>query len=528
MSGRTVIVNVDDSTELRYAKTRILQKAGYEVVEAATGGEALRLVRDLIPHLVLCDVQLPDMSGIEVCRRIKHDPITGSIPVIQISATFVAESDEKEGLKGGADIYLTEPLEPKELETVVSVLLKLRRTEAEALETERAARAQAEEATRLKDEFLANLSHELRTPMNIIIGWAHLLRAGPLNEQQKLRAAEAIERAARSQAQLIEDLLDVSRIVTGKFRLRMQDADIGSILRLAVESLRLVAHAKSVVLTVAQSGTAPIVRGDADRLQQVFWNLISNALKFTSAGGCVDAQLEQTETQVLIRITDTGIGIAREFLPYVFDRFRQADSTSTRQHTGMGLGLAIVRHVVELHGGKVQADSAGENCGSTFTVTLPLRTNEMSAGADDANDGLEEDSIETVAAGTRVLLIEDDPDAREVAVAGLERAGFELRSAGSAREALSILDSWKPDVVVSDIGMPGMDGYEFIRELRSRAPDRGGHIAALALTAFARLEDVARARANGYDGHVSKPVNPQDLATAIVDLRRRMGSLDHL
>jgi signal transduction histidine kinase len=520
MSPRTLIVNVDDSPQLRYAKTRILQRAGYEVIEAGTGGEALKIVRDTLPQLVLCDVALPDMNGVDVCRRIKSDPVTGAIPVIQISATFVTEQDEKEGLEGGADIYLTEPLQPKELETVVNVLLRLRRTEAEALDKERAARAQAEEATRLKDEFLANLSHELRTPMNIIIGWAHLLRAGPLSEQQKLRAAESIERAARSQAQLIEDLLDVSRIVTGKFRLKMQDVDIGAVLRMAVESLRLVAHAKQVVLTLAQPATPTVVRGDADRLQQVFWNLLSNAVKFTSAGGCVDAQLEQTSDHVQIRITDTGIGIAPEFLPFVFDRFRQADSTSTRQHTGMGLGLAIVRHVIELHGGQVQADSAGENRGSTFTVTLPIRA--MNQSDNPGNAGAEEES-EPDAAGTRVLLIEDDPDAREVAAAGLERAGFEIRSAGSAREALTILEGWKPDVVVSDIGMPGMDGYEFIRELRSRAPERGGHLAALALTAFARLEDVARARANGYDGHISKPVNPKELATTIVELRRRFG-----
>ena len=520
MTPRTLIVNVDDSPQLRYAKTRILQRAGYEVIEAGTGGEALRIVRDQMPQLVLCDVALPDMNGVDVCRRIKSDPVTGSIPVIQISATFVTEQDEKDGLKGGADIYLTEPLEPKELETVVNVLLRLRRTEAEALEKERAARAQAEEATRLKDEFLANLSHELRTPMNIIIGWAHLLRAGPLSEQQKLRAAESIERAARSQAQLIEDLLDVSRIVTGKFRLKMQDVDVGSLLRMAVESLRLVAHAKQVVLTHAQPATPVVVRGDADRLQQVFWNLLSNAVKFTPAGGCVDAQLEQAGDYLQIKIVDTGIGIAREFLPYVFDRFRQADSTSTRQHAGMGLGLAIVRHVIELHGGKVQADSPGENLGATFTVTLPMKD---AVPAGNSENGSARDEAEPDAAGTRVLLIEDDPDAREVVVAGLERAGFEMRSAGSAREALAILEVWKADVVVSDIGMPGMDGYEFIRELRSRAPERGGHVAALALTAFARLEDVARARANGYDGHISKPVNPKELAMTIVELRQRIG-----
>ena len=303
-------------------------------------------------------------------------PPPASIPVIQISATFVTEQDEQEGLKGGADIYLTEPLEPKELETVVSVLLRLRRTEAEALDKERAARAQAEEATRLKDEFLANLSHELRTPMNIIIGWAHLLRAGPLNEQQKLRAAEAIERAARSQAQLIEDLLDVSRIVTGKFRLKMQDVDIGSVLRMAVESLRLVAHGKQIVVDARPAeARRPWCGATPDRLQQVFWNLLSNAVKFTPAGGCVDAAARADRRPCRGSGSSTPASASRaSSCRYVFDRFRQADSTSTRQHTGMGLGLAIVRHVVELHGGKVQADSAGENLGSTFTVTLPMKS----------------------------------------------------------------------------------------------------------------------------------------------------------
>jgi len=524
MTSRPLIVNVDDTAEQRYLKSRILRSAGYEVVEGTTGAEALRLVRELLPQLVVCDVKLPDMSGVDVCRRIKHDPLTGSIPVVQISATFIAEKDAEEALKGGADIYLTEPLEPRELETVVSVLLRLRRTEAEALEKERTARAQAEEATRLKDEFLANLSHELRTPMNIIIGWAHLLRAGPLNDEQKLRAAEAIERAARSQAQLIEDLLDVSRIVTGKFRLRMQDLDVAVVLRSAVESLRPVAQAKGVLLTVSQPESVATVRGDPDRLQQVFWNLLSNAVKFTPANGCVDVELQQTDGAVRIRVTDTGIGIAPQFLPYVFDRFRQADSTSTRAHAGMGLGLAIVRHVIELHGGSVNADSQGENAGSTFTVTLPTRAS-LPEQQEEATASSGSDTA--LGIGTRVLLIEDDPDAREVIAAGLERTGFELRPAGSAREALSMLDHWHPDVIVSDIGMPGMDGYEFIRELRTRTPDRSGHVAALALTAFARLEDVALARASGYDGHLSKPVNPRELAEAILELRRRRGYVRH-
>jgi signal transduction histidine kinase len=374
---RALIINCDDSADTRYTKTRVLRRAGYEVIECGTGAEALQKTRELMPQLVLLDVLLPDMSGLDVCRRIKEDVVTGTIPVIQISATFLTQDHAREALEQGADIYLTEPLEPRELETVVSVLLRLAHTEAglrEALARERAARAQAEEATQLKDEFLANLSHELRTPMNIIIGWADLLRTTPLDEAQKQRAVEAIERAARSQAQLIEDLLDVSRIVTGKFRLVMQDMDVGRVLWLASESLRLVAQSKQITLNLARDDMDARINGDPDRLQQVFWNLLSNAVKFTPAGGRVDVHLKTSTEHVSITVADSGVGIDPDFLPFVFDRFRQADSTSTRQHSGMGLGLAIVRHVVELHGGSVRADSAGEDQGATFTVTLPRIT----------------------------------------------------------------------------------------------------------------------------------------------------------
>jgi PAS domain S-box-containing protein len=645
MRSSIKILNVDDTGALRYGKTRVLRAAGYEVVEAETGTVALKLARELLPDLVLMDVNLPDMSGIDACRAIKNDPATRTIPVIQISATFVTENDQQNGLKGGADIYLTEPLEPKVLETVVRVLLQLRRTEAglkateerwqrlvesnvvgvvvvedsniveandmfqsmigctdedirdrkltltsitppdqwdlmesavaeildrgscapfekdylrkdgsrtsavvgavlidkqrkrwmtlvldvsvqkrieaereQAFERERIARAQAEEATRLKDDFLANLSHELRTPMNIIIGWAHLLRNGALSDEQKVRAAEAIERAARSQAQLIEDLLDVSRIVTGKFRMEMQDVKLGSILKSAVDSLRLVASTKQILVTLTQEGPETVIRGDPDRLQQVFWNLLSNAVKFTLANGCIDVRMHSSESEVIVTVTDTGVGISSDFLPHVFDRFRQADSTSTRQHTGMGLGLAIVRHVVELHGGTVRAESAGENTGSSFIVTLPLPT------ASDTRiqalpSTLTTESPLAPSRQWRVLLVEDDADAREVTVAGLEKAGFELRAVATAREALNLLDEWVPDVIVSDIGMPGVDGYEFMRMLRARPPERGGRVAALALTAFARLEDAVRARANGYQGHLAKPVSPEDLAAAVAKLQ---------
>ncbi|MBV9912047.1 MAG: response regulator, partial [Sinobacteraceae bacterium] len=392
----------------------------------------------------------------------------------------------------------------------------------EALHREQLARQQAEEATRLKDEFLANLSHELRTPMNIIIGWAHLLRNGPLSEEQKNRATEAIERAARSQAQLIEDLLDVSRIVTGKFRLHMQDVKLGVVVKSAVDNLRLVASAKQITVNLSQEAVAQ-VRGDPDRLQQVFWNLLTNAVKFTPAEGCVDVRLYVEGSQVLVSVTDNGVGIASDFLPHVFDRFRQADSTSTRQHTGMGLGLAIVRHVVELHGGAVRADSAGENAGSTFTVSLPLAA-ERALGPGDWHDA----SRVSAAAGPagrpakawRVLLVDDDEDGREMTVAGLQRAGFELRAVSTGAEALALLDHWLPDVIVSDIGMPGMNGYDFMRALRSRPADRGGRVPALALTGFARLEDAVQARDSGFQGHLAKPISSEDLAAAVARLQQ--------
>jgi signal transduction histidine kinase len=524
-SRQVLIINCDDTVETRYTKTRVLRQAGYEVMECSTGQDALQKTRELMPDLVLLDVQLPDMSGLDVCRRIKEDAVTGIIPVIQISATFVTKDHAQEALKYGADIYLTEPLEPKELETVASVLLRLARTEAglrEALARERAARAQAEEATQIKDQFLANLSHELRTPMNIIIGWSHLLRTGPLDDSQRQRATEAIERAARSQAQLIEDLLDVSRIVAGKFRLVKQEVDAGRILQLAVDSLKLVAQAKQLTIVLTREGDDARVSGDPDRLQQVFWNLLSNAVKFTPSGGRVDARLATSATQVSIEVTDTGVGIDSEFLPFVFERFRQADSTSTRAHAGIGLGLAIVRHVIELHGGTVRADSAGEGRGATFTVTLPRLDQ---AGQPGVNEGGTPPAANDAAGFShppiRVLLVEDDPDAREVTAAGLTKTGFEVHAVSGAVKALELLDVWLPDVVVSDIGMPGVDGYEFVRLLRARPPDRGGKVAALALTAFAGIGDAARAHASGYQEHLSKPISPDALAQAIVALKQR-------
>jgi len=369
------ILNVDATTPAGAARSRTLTQAGYTIAEARTGAEALRLVHELMPQLVICDVTLSDMSGTDACRQIKADPLTRGIPVLHTSATCVSANNAQVTAASGAEIYLTEPVEPLELTTVVRVLLRLHHIEREALEREaafqreQAARKQAEDATRLKDEFFANVSHELRTPMNAIIGWAHLLRTGRLDDTQRPRALESIDRGARTQARLIEDLLDVSRIVSGKLVLERQPVNLAAVVAAAVESQRAAAQEKGLTL---QTGAAPpnfTVLGDLARLQQVMQSLLSNAVKFTPSGGRIVLTLACIGAETCVSVADTGEGIVAERLPYLFDRFRQTDVT--RAHGGLGLGLAIARHVVELHGGAIRAASEGAGRGATFTVTLP-------------------------------------------------------------------------------------------------------------------------------------------------------------
>jgi signal transduction histidine kinase/CheY-like chemotaxis protein len=387
-----------------------------------------------------------------------------------------------------------------------------------AYEREHAARTQAEEATRLKDEFLANVSHELRTPMNAIIGWTHLLRSGRLDDSQRQRALESIDRGARSQAKLIEDLLDVSRIVSGKLSLTLQPVDLGAVVEAAMESQRPAAQAKGLQLEKAPTPTQFVVMGDAGRLQQVFLNILSNAVKFTPPGGRIDVRLATKNGSAEVAIADTGEGIASDFLPYVFDRFRQADGTSTRSHMGLGLGLAIVRHVLELHGGDVRVASPGEGKGATFTVTIPLTTDIEGTPRRPVAERMPGNYGPAGGLGVRVLVVEDDPETREIIAAILERGGFSYRLASRGSEALTVLDDWQPDAIVSDIGMPDMDGYEFVRALRQRPGQLGGLIPALALTAYARAADRDAALRAGYQSHVAKPVDPVDLVRAIMEL----------
>ncbi|MEH2233625.1 MAG: PAS domain S-box protein [Nostoc sp.] len=389
---------------------------------------------------------------------------------------------------------------------------------AQLYEAEKTARAEAETANRIKDEFLAVLSHELRTPLNPILGWAKLLRTRKFDEATKIRALETIERNAKLQTQLIGDLLDVSRILQGKVRLNLHAVDLKIAIASALETVRLAAEAKSIQIQIILSNDIGKVLGDGDRLQQVMWNLLSNAVKFTPTDGLVEVRLEQVGLDAQIRVIDTGKGINPEFLPYVFDYFRQADAKTTRVFGGLGLGLAIVRHLVELHGGTVQAESLGEEQGATFTVKLPLLKNsELRVSSSEASQA-ELSTEETLLAGVQILLVDDQADVREFFSFALEQYGATVTAVESADEALQTLVQSQPDILLSDIGMPLMDGYMLLGEVRKLPPEQGGQIPAIALTAYAGEINYNQAMAAGFQKHLPKPVDPADLAAAIVSL----------
>jgi PAS domain S-box-containing protein len=410
------------------------------------------------------------------------------------------------------------------LQAVVRDLTRRKRAEEER---ERLLR-EAQEANRLKDEFLATVSHELRTPLTAILGWAHLLRGRRLSGEAGAKALETIERNARSQAQLIDDLLDVSRIVTGKLRLDVVPVSPHSFIDAAVEAVRPAAEAKGVRLRKVIDADAGVIMGDAARLQQVVWNLLTNAVKFTPGGGRVEVRLARADSHVEIAVADTGAGIGPEFLPHVFERFRQADQRTTREHGGLGLGLSIVRQLVELHGGAVRADSEGEGAGATFTVTLPVapvhrREEAYEREHPTARDTLAAHECPERLDGLRVLVVDDEADARELLAAGLGQCGAEVVAASSAREALDAMARLKFDALVSDIGMPGEDGYELIRLVRALPPAGGGRTPAVALTAYARAEDRLRALRAGFEMHAAKPVELTELVVVIANLSRRGG-----
>ena len=639
--GPSTILVVDDHDEIRYARSRLLRKAGLAVVEAATGAEALEMAARLEPDVAVLDVNLPDMSGIDVCRRLKADPATSSILVLHVSATSVQNRDRVEGLEAGADNYLIEPVPPEVVIASVKALLRIRLAEQEVrsaaqewqttfdcindaicltdrqgmvlrvnqamatilghpsegltgknwrdiltdaegeareviarlltsssretrelpigdrwfgvtvdqvpssggavlilsditemrkareearslLEREKVLRSEAEAANRTKDEFLATLSHEMRTPLQAMLGWLWLLRTGELDPAAAGEALDTVERNARLQARLIEDLLDISRIITGKLRLEMGPVDLTRVVKMALEVVQPAAAAKEIEIHTRLDPQMAPIAGDANRLQQVIWNLLSNAVKFTPAGGRVEVSLQRGESEAVIRVSDTGKGISESFLPYIFDRFRQADSSVSRPHSGLGLGLAIARHLIELHGGSIGGESGGEGRGATFTVHLPI--SRIFRFAPPQPEGVDLPALAPSAqrrlAGLSMLAVEDEADARKLLKLTLMREGASVVAVGTVKEALEAFRRSRPDLIVSDIAMPGEDGYSFIRKVRQMEAD-GAKLPALALTAYARDTERSEAMTAGFQAHLAKPVDPAELIEVLERLASR-------
>jgi signal transduction histidine kinase len=571
------ILIVDDSPEDREVYRRLLLQdpaQRYELLETELGEEGLRLARTEAPDCLLLDYRLPDVDGLEFLGRLRAEraepagklmPIVPVVPIVPV-IVLTGQGNEAvavEAMKGGAQDYLlkgaiTRQTLQKAVQNAIEKVALQNAVEASTAELARAnnelqgmynnlealvrrrtaelsrAKQQAEEANRMKDEFLATLSHELRTPLNAMLGWAQVLRLGKLDEAASARALETIERNARAQAQLIADLLDVSRIITGKLRLDFQPVELRRIVEAALESVRPAADAKGIRLAITLGPLESPVLGDSDRLQQVVWNLLSNAIKFTAREGAVEVRLGQNGASAEVRVSDTGVGIRPDFLPYVFDRFRQAEGAITRTHGGLGLGLSIVRHLVELHGGTVDVASEGEGKGASFVVSLPMRSalaDPKRGAAVEAPQWVEEGleagadpwSGPALLRGLRVLVVEDEDDTRDLLVTALEQCGASVAAAASVADALNRLDEQVPDVLVSDLAMPGEDGFSLIRQVRARPAERGGEVPAAALTAYARAEDRVRSLAAGFQMHVPKPVDPAGLVRLVAALAAKAG-----
>lgn len=632
------VLVVDDNPATLYSTARVLRAADFKVTEGSAGYQALELALKGTDVLIL-DVNLPDIHGFEVCRRLRKDPKTARLPIIHVSATFVKESDKVEGLDAGCDGYLTHPIEPPVLIATVNAFLRARKIEEELRESEdkfkavfenalsgllildrslnfvevnpalcemlghpreellgqslfafvapesntksqavaarfqrrqawsetlsllrsdnstvhldwyisagsdppvvvvtdiskrveletqrqqllaseRAARAEAERANRLKDEFLGNLSHELRTPLNSILLWTTVLQQNPNDKERLLRGLDAIEHNTKVQTQLISDLLDLSRITSGKLRLEVAPTALAAVVKASLEVLLPSVAAKEIRLDTALDAGPIQVTADPSRMQQIIWNLVSNAIKFTAKRGHVEVRLERVDSHAVLTVSDNGQGIKPELLPHLFERFRQGDSASDRAHSGLGLGLAIVKHLTELHGGTVVATSAGEGCGATFTVQLPIAAAYETTSHDEA--ATPDLTASTSAAyqtllGIRVLAVDDDVDTCEVISRILQEAGAQVASAHSADDALAMLQEFPAQALVSDIGMPQRDGYDLIREVRSRGYS-SQRLPAIALTALARPEDRQRALLAGFQLHLAKPVDGSELTAAV-------------
>jgi signal transduction histidine kinase len=537
---RARILIADDNADMREYLRRLLASR-YDVEAVADGKEALGLARLREFDLVLSDVMMPRLDGFGLLKALRGDNRTQNIPVILLSAR-AGEESRVEGMGAGADDYLVKPFSARELLARVEAHVNLHRVRREAeqallemMAKEQKARASAEVANRVKDDFLAMLSHELRTPLNAIIGWSHLLKKGKLSEKDRERAIDVIDRNAAAQREIIDELLDVSRIVTGKLKLETTAIEVADVIDAAVDAIRPAAEAKGIEIVTSLDRSAGLIDGEAVRLQQVIWNLLSNAVKFTPPQGRIEVKLSTAWENIKVVVSDSGEGIDPEFLPFIFERFRQADSSAKRTHGGLGLGLSIVRSLVEMHGGEIRATSDGKGMGASFTLTLPkIRVSDSEDGtvkplpatlsgvkwkqngADHSESELHTDTLR----GVKVLTVDDQKDTRELIALALGRYGAEVRASDSASHALELIKDWKPHVVVSDIGLPEMDGYDFLRRLREIEGD-GERIPAIAVTGYAGALDESKALDAGYTVHLSKPIELSALASAIAKVSRR-------
>ncbi|HWS99432.1 MAG TPA: response regulator [Pyrinomonadaceae bacterium] len=526
LAGARLLV-VDDEENLRITTAAILEQEGYAVETASSGNEAVALLGGTEFDLVLTDLHMEGGDGLSVLSEIRNRaPLTISV----VLTGFASVESAIAALQQGAYDYLVKPCDIDEMKHTIRRGVEHRRlmlAEQEARENleqlnrdlerrveERTAQLkrlndELAEANRAKDIFLATLSHELRTPLTPVLGWVNLLRNGNLDGDGVEQALDAIERNARLQSRLIDDLLDISRIATGKLRFEPKPTDINSVVEAAIETVRSSAAVRHVELEVSLAPAPLVVMGEPVRLQQVVWNLLSNAIKFTEAGGRVSVRAEAVGREARVTVEDTGIGIAPEFLPYVFDRFRQADGSRTRRHGGLGLGLAIVDALAKMHHGSVEAQSDGAGRGSRFIFTMPRASAAESAEESEQPEAAPE-------AGQQVLIVEDSPDTLSFLSAIFQQKGCNVMAASSAPEALKMAAENKPTVIISDIGMPGMDGYELLQELR-RLPGMN-LVPAIAITGYAMDEDRERTAAAGFTAHVAKPVDVDDLFALIQKL----------
>jgi two-component system, sensor histidine kinase len=510
-----IILNIDDDEAGRYAKTRILRRAGYQVLDAGTGTEALNIAHENKPQLILLDVMLPDINGLEVCRILKSDPQTAHIMILQVSATHVTEADRVQGLEGGADGYLTEPLEAEELLASVKALLRLYSREEE----NRRLLAQLRDADRQKDEFLATLAHELRNPLHPIRGAVEMMRLSDSLEPELQLSRDIIDQQLSHLSRLIDDLLDVARITRDSLVLRKERLSLTDVLRSGIEASRsfMDAHGQQVI---AQYPSGPVeIEGDLVRLTQVLVNLLSNAAKYTPRGKGIWLRAWTQNGSAIIAVKDEGIGIASDQLSHIFDKFYQIDRSLERSESGLGLGLTLVRKLVELHGGKVDARSAGLGKGSEFVISLPLppgREKEKTNAA--ATPGRA-----TAAVPRRILIVDDGARTREMYSLLLRRQGHEVETAADGHSAIETVEHFHPNAVLLDVGMPGLNGFDTCQRIRER---HGTSLTLIAVTGWAQYEVQERAEKAGFDAILVKPVGVQEILQTIDRLLEEKAGTD--